>query len=216
MKKSAILMCMVMAMTLCSCTQQSGEKSSMNVDNSTSAASQDESSTAAADGNIFTDPIVADIPTYDIYVDMPSNYRPREEGTTEVFIVTKDEEYVTLTYEDEFTGTTPEEANDTCFYLMEGNMSSYEGGIEEISIEKSENIVINEIEMYKFEGKIGYGKNYSENEKYDGYAYGYAFIMDGVACQICGSIIGKDQDGSKNEELKEMIDYIATTVRTEE
>ena len=176
MKKLFVIICMGLVLTMCSCTQQSGENSSINVDNSTSTASQDESSTVAEDGNVRTDPIVTNVPTYDIYVDMPNNYRPREEGTTEVFIVTKDEKYVTLTHEDEFTGTTPEEANDTCFYLMKGNMSSYEGGIEEVSIEKSENVVINGIEMYKFEAKIGYGKNYSENEKYDGYAYGYAFV----------------------------------------
>ena len=68
-------------------------------------------------------------------------------------------------------------------------MQNYEGGINDITITKDEETTINGIDMYLFEGTIYYGTD----RLFDGFAMGCAFVLDGVPCEIVGSVIDKSQ-----------------------
>ena len=82
----------------------------------------------------------------------------------------------------------------------------------EALITKDEETTINGIDMYLFEGTINYGTD----TKFDGYAKGCAFVLDGIPCEIVGSVIDKSQSQELIAEISEIVDEMTQTVRSEE
>lgn len=153
-------------------------------------------------------PYTYQVPMENIYIDIP-NYQEIEEGLTKVFIV-QDSKYVAITanWLDETDNL--EEAHDRCFSLFLQNMTNYQGGVNGLSISSSEKKTINDIEMYRFEGTINYGKQ----NIYDGFALGYYFVIDNIPCEIVGSVIDREQASELIEDITTLVDQMALTVRT--
>ena len=146
-----------------------------------------------------------------IYVDVPS-YKELEKGYTELFII-HDSRYVTVTADRRNnTAKSAKEAHDPAFSKFKLNMQNYEGGINGINITKDEETKINGIDMYLFEGTINYGTD----TKFDGYAKGCAFVLDGIPCEIVGSVIDKSQSQALIDEISNIVDEMTQTVRSEE
>lgn len=151
------------------------------------------------------------VPLKAIYVDVP-NYQEIEEGYTELFII-HDSRYVAVTADRRNdTAKSAKEAHDPAFLKLKQNMQNYEGGINGITITKDEETTINGIDMYLFEGTINYGTD----TKFDGYAKGCAFVLDGIPCEIVGSVIDKSQSQELIDEISEIVDEMTQTVRSEE
>ena len=91
-------------------------------------------------------------------------------------------------------------------------MANYEGGINSIQIDQEQNLTVNGIDTYYFEGSINYGTD----NIHDGYAVGYAFIIDGVPCEIIGSVIDDEQSADTIQEIKDYVDAMMESVRTTE
>ena len=79
-------------------------------------------------------------------------------------------------------------------------------------ISEDEETTINGIDMYLFEGTINYGTD----TKFDGYAKGCAFVLDGIPCEIVGSVIDKSQSQELIDEISEIVDEMTQTVRSED
>ena len=109
------------------------------------------------------------------------------------------------------TAKSAKEAHDPAFSKFKLNMQNYEGGINGINITKDEETKINGIDMYLFEGTINYGTD----TKFDGYAKGCAFVLDGVPCEIVGSVIDKSQSQALIDEISNIVDEMTQTVRSE-
>ena len=150
------------------------------------------------------------VPLQKIYIDVP-NYQEIEVGYTELFII-HDSRYVSFTSAFDDKVNTSKESHEVSFNKLKANMKNYAGGINSINITKSEEIKVNGIDVYSFEGTINYGTD----TKFDGYAKGYSFILDGVPCEIIGSVIDKKQDPSTIKEISSVVDAMIKTLRTEE
>ncbi len=150
------------------------------------------------------------VPLQKIYIDVPA-YQEIEEGYTELFII-HDSRYVAVTSAYDDTANSPREAHEFTAKKLILNMQNHSGGINSINITKGKDVTINGIDMYMFEGTINYGRDV----KFDGYAKGYAFILDGIPCEIVGSVVDESQDQKLIDEIDEIITAMAKTVRSEE
>ena len=152
---------------------------------------------------------VYNVPMENIYIDVPS-YQEIELGYTELFIV-HNEKYVAITtaFDDENTVTAAKDAHGKAFTIFKGNMADHEGGVNGITMTKEETQTVNGIEFYTYEGKIHYGVA----NKYDGYAIGCAFVMDGIPCEIVGSVVDPSQSEEMIEEIRSVVQAMMQSVR---
>ena len=211
MKKIVIfILVTVVSVLLVACGKVS-ETSQSNKDEISSTEKENEETELNLDQekNNVSLPITYKVPRKNIYINAP-NYQEIEQGYTELFIV-HESKYVAITSDKKSTATTVKDAHDIAFAKFKTNMQNYEGGVNSISIEKEETKQINGIEVYCFEGKINYGRQ----NIYDGYAKGYAFIMDGVPCEIIGAVIDEDQSSALIYEIADVVDAIVMSVREE-
>lgn len=155
------------------------------------------------------------VPLKNVYIDVP-NYQEIEEGYTELFIV-HESKYVAITSDTDATAENAKDAHALMFDMFKINMQNYEGGVKDITIEKEEIKEINGVEVYAFEGKIHYGTDniYKDCAKGEakGYAKGYSFIMDGVPCEIIGSVIDESQQQELIDEISTVVDEMIKTAR---
>lgn len=205
----AFMLAMFLCFTLVACGGESKEPQNKN-DDTTIVESKNEQieSTDKKEVKDSVDlSLTYKVPMKNVYVDAP-NYQEIEEGYTELFIV-HESKYVAITSYRKSTATSVKDAHEIAFNMFKTNMQNYEGGINSISIEKEETKQINGIDVYCFEGKINYGRD----NVYDGYAKGYAFIMDGVPCEIIGSVIDDSQSNNLINEISTVVDAMIKTAR---
>ena len=212
MKKTlTILIALTMLLSVSACgnseLQQSTSSKSSSSDLSSSQTDNSQVSSKSADTKLSR---TYKVPLRNIYVDIP-NYKELEKAYTELFIV-HDSRYVTFTSARLSKADSAKDAHNVAFKEMIPNMQNYEGGINGITITKDEETTINGIDMYLFEGTINYGTD----TKFDGYAKGCAFVLDGVPCEIVGSVIDKSQSQELIDEISEIVDEMTQTVRSEE
>ena len=150
------------------------------------------------------------VPSKEIYADAP-NYQEIEQGFTQLYIV-HEQKYCAVTSSIFDTADSLLEAHEISFSLFQQNMANYEGGINSIQIDQEQNLTVNGIDTYYFEGSINYGTD----NIHDGYAVGYAFIIDGVPCEIIGSVIDDEQSSVTIQEIKDNVDAMMKSVRTTE
>lgn len=149
------------------------------------------------------------VPLEDIYIDVP-NYQEIEQGYTQVYIV-HDSRYVTITSDFDSVASDAKDAYLKTFEVFRDNMQNYEGGLNYFNITTDKMMTINGIDIYYFEGTINYG----EENPYDGYGVGYSFIMNDIPCAIIGSVIDKEQPEELKKEIKEIVDVMMQSVRSE-
>lgn len=208
-----IIISAVFSLSMIGCGGQGTEKSSVKDDNPTVSTQEEDKKDENVTNNTTVSsnlPNVFKVPMKQIYVNGP-NYQEIEQGFTQLYIV-HEQKYCAVTASIDDTVSDLSEAHNISFSLFQQNMANYEGGINSISIENEDYLTVNDIESYYFEGTINYGKD----NIHDGYAVGYAFIMDGVPCEIIGSVIDDEQSTDTIQEIKDNVDAMMESVRTEE
>lgn len=144
-----------------------------------------------------------------IFVDMP-NYQRIEQGYTKLYIV-HDLKYVAATVEKHAEVTTLEEAHEAAFRKFVRNVDT-DSNINELIIESDSVETINGIEVYKYEGRINVG----HFNVYETFITGYSFIFNGLPVNISGALDCEEQDEEAIAELKEIVEAMLYTVRSEE
>lgn len=211
MKKTlTILIALTMLLSVSACGNSESQQPTDSAISSSQVPQTEGSSETVAQSSNTKLSGTYNVPLQKIYVDVP-NYQEIEQGYTELFII-HDSRYVSVTSAFDDVANTPKEAHDVAFKKLKQNMQNYEGGINGITITKDEETTINGIDMYLFEGTINYGTD----TKFDGYAKGCAFVLDGVPCEIVGSVIDKSQSQELIDEISEIVDEMTQTVRSEE
>lgn len=207
----ALVLAIILCFSLVACGGETKEPQNENKDTSITESKNDETESTEKEEqkNSVDLSLTYKVPMKNVYVDAP-NYQEIEEGYTELFIV-HESKYVAITSDRKSTATSVKDAHEIAFNKFKTNMQNYEGGVNSIVIEKEETKQINGIEVYCFEGKINYGKD----NVYDGYAKGYAFIMDGVPCEIIGSVIDDGQSSALVNEISAVVDAMIKTAREE-
>ena len=207
----ALILAIILCFSLAACGGETKEPQNENNDTSITESKNDETENNEKEEqkNSVDLSLTYKVPMKNVYVDAP-NYQEIEEGYTELFIV-HESKYVAITSDKKSTATSVKDAHEIAFNKFKTNMQNYEGGVNSIVIEKEETKQINGIEVYCFEGKINYGKD----NVYDGYAKGYAFIMDGVPCEIIGSVIDDGQSSALINEISTVVDAMIKTAREE-
>ena len=208
----ALILAIILCFSLAACGGETKEPQNENNDTSITESKNDETESTEKEEqkNSVDLSLTYKVPMKNVYVDAP-NYQEIEEGYTELFIV-HESKYVAITSDRKSTATSVKDAHEIAFNKFKTNMQNYEGGVNSIVIEKEETKQINGIEVYCFEGKINYGKD----NVYDGYAKGYAFIMDGVPCEIIGSVIDDGQSSALINEISTVVDAMIKTAREED
>lgn len=212
MKKTlTILIALTMLLSVSACGNSESQQPTDSAISSSQVPQTEGSSETVAQSSNTKLSGTYNVPLKAIYVDVP-NYQEIEEGYTELFII-HDSRYVAVTADRRNdTAKSAKEAHDPAFLKLKQNMQNYEGGINGITITKDEETTINGIDMYLFEGTINYGTD----TKFDGYAKGCAFVLDGIPCEIVGSVIDKSQSQELIAEISEIVDEMTQTVRSEE
>lgn len=148
------------------------------------------------------------VPGKNIVIDAP-NYQNVELGYTELYII-HESKYVAFTYNKLEQPETLEDAHKAAYDMFLLSVDNYSFG--ELTVTKEEYVTIDGIDMYRYEGTIkeGYGDN-----KYDCYALGYSFIMDGVPCTVGGAVIEESQSEELIKEIHDTIEAMIRTLRSE-
>lgn len=149
------------------------------------------------------------VPLEDLYIDVPDMHY-MEEGYTQVFL--EDQiKYILFTCLPDDTATDEKNALDITFESAKRNISGlhYINNLGEVTEEYTS---INGIDVYLFEGKINCG----ETVNYDAYIRGYSFIYDEMPCSIIGVVMDEEQPQDQIDAIKEIVDAMILTVRSEQ
>lgn len=144
-----------------------------------------------------------------IYVDVPY-WQEIEKGYTRLFTL-HGERYVAVSTDKNNTAASLEEAHNLAFEKFKGNIQT-ESYVNFLNIEEESTETINGIEVYKYEGTVNCG----HDTVYDAYVIGYSFIMDGIPCNITGSVIDQAQDAEMIDEMRLTVEAMIQTVRSEQ
>ena len=158
--------------------------------------------------DIFT--VTYEIPTYDIFIDVPSNYMPISNGYTQLFNV-GGQKSIGVTGLRRYDPTSLQDAHEKVFEEYVMGFENH-ARIDSLSVEKEETIDINGREVYMFEGQLNCTDQTGE---YKIYAVGYSFIMDEIPCMVIGTVLEKEQPQDMIDEIRTYVDYMITTLRSE-
>ena len=215
MKKTiAILICAIMALSMCACGSDKTENSSSGADSVLETSSEskqpeeDTSSKVDTNGVELTDTYKA--PMKDIVIDLP-NYQHINNGYTDMYVVGR-KINIGITTARKRQANSLEEAHDSAFADYKIGVQNY-AKIDELVIESDEKKTINGIEVYRFEGRL---KCNSFSGPYEIYTVGYSFIMDGIPCSVEGTVVEKEQSQEYIDETRKVVDAMITTLRSEE
>lgn len=208
----AMICAMVLCMSLAACG--SGEQPKTGSDATDTSvdtpATDGATEPAAEDGGSALLPCTYKVPMEEIYVDVPE-FQEMMSGYTELFIEL-DSRYVSFTSDRRATAENAKEAHEINLAYFIPNLEYVAHGANYLTIVKEEMIDVNGMEVYAFEGTINYGQS---NPK-DYYAKGYAFIFNGVPCEIIGSVIDDAQPEELITEISILVDEMIKTVRDTE
>lgn len=213
MKK--ILACFLSVMMVIGCASCQSEEITENVlsENSVSEAGEDQQQIseeeAEEDEKKIELGITYQVPMKDIVIDAPY-YQEIEQAYTELFMV-RNSRYTAVTTAFRSTAADAKDAHEKAFEEFVMNMENYEGGVNSLNITKDEVTTVNGMEVYRFEGTLNYGIN----QIYDGYVKGYSFIMDGIPCEIIGSVVDPEQPDELIEEISQIVDGMMQSARSE-
>lgn len=209
-----ILISAVLSLSMIGCSGQETTKPSVKDENPpVSTKEEDKQADNVTSNNSTVSSTLSNtykVPLKNIYVNAPA-YQEIEEGYTELFIV-HDEKYCAFSSDRWANVNTLLEVHECTFEVLKSNLVNYSGGVNSLDVENEEYLTVNGIETYYFEGTINYGTD----NIHDGYAVGYAFIIDGVPCEIIGSVIDGEQSSATIQEIKDNVDAMMKSVRTTE
>lgn len=147
------------------------------------------------------------VPQKLIYINAPSTYEETQNGYSKIYFV-KNKKYIAITAEKSMEATELTKAQDIVFSKIKENVKDFTY-INNLEIEQEKTEKINEIEMYRYEGKLICGRTV----KASAYVVGYTFIIDKIPCNITGVVTEKEQNEESIQEIKSLVDEMARTVR---
>lgn len=210
----SILCCGAMLLSLCACSESNSENSGENKNNTSSTVESVPATTVAeqedqtvVDG-VKLDGGTYDVPTFDIYIDIP-NYHPVQNGFIQLF---SDNDDVIIDVESLWStkGSTLDQAQKDVVNKYIQAMENY-AKIDNLTVEKDENLTVNGIDMYKFEGKLNC---HAETGNYSLYTIGYTFIMDGIPCCVQGTVYNDDQPEEMINTTRDTVNAMIKTLRS--
>lgn len=151
------------------------------------------------------------VPLKNIVVDVP-NYQHIEAGYSYLYVVGRKINIAITSVKEGSEATTLEQAHKDSFAKYVQNLQNY-AKIDELKIENDKNVTINGVNAYRFEGKL---KCHDDTGNYELYTIGYSFIMDGIPCSIEGTVLDKSQNQDMINEVRDTVDAMIKTLRTEE
>lgn len=147
------------------------------------------------------------VPQKLIYINAPSTYEETQNGYSKIYFI-KNKKYIAITAEKSMETTELAKAQDIVFSKLKENVKDFTY-INNLDIEQEKIEKINEIEMYRYEGKLICGRTV----KASAYIVGYTFIVDKIPCNITGVVMEKEQSDQNIQEIKTLVDEMARTVR---
>lgn len=196
-------------------TSNNNSQVTTNKNENTMQDTQNNSSTNILSGGTYK------VPGKNIYVDVP-NWQKMEKGYTELFIL-HGIKYIAFTANRDGTTENIAAAHDSAFKYFKQSIQNY-SYVNSLTVKKDSTQKINGIDVYKYEGTLNCG----HDTIYDAYVIGFSFILDGVPCNITGSVIAEDgktytMNGKQltvdyDKEVTEMasiVEAMIQTVRTE-
>jgi len=149
------------------------------------------------------------VPGWDIYVNAPGMH-PIESGFTQIWY--EDEvKYATFSCIQVASAADEKEAFDIVFERFIRNMDGYDT-INEMGELTEEYLEINGIKVYSFEGTMDCGTA----KHYTSYVKGYSFVYEGMPCAIIGAVKDREQPQEQIDAIKEIVDAMILTVRSEQ
>ena len=204
----ALICAMVLCLSLAACSSEEPSKDNSNAKTTTSGEKE-----PAAEQNAA--PLLTctyKVPIEEIYIDVPE-YREMNGGYTEVFMkrdaMDQDAAYVTFTTDRRATAENAKASHEINLPYFLVNMDFLVDDANYLTIEKEEVIEINGMEVYAFEGTLNCG----EDKPREQYAKGYAFVFNGIPCEIIGSVIDDAQPEELITEISTVLDAMIKTVR---
>ena len=216
-RKGNVLVVLIVLMFMLTCACGGDKGSDTNVENE---KPNSESSQVVTEKIEQEEPVVGEkedsilvgtykVPRKDMYVDIPDMHYI-ESGYTQVWF--EDQvKYVAFTFLKNETAEDETNAWDVTLESLKKNMSGlhYINNLGEVTEEYTS---INGIDVYSFEGKINCG----ETVNYDAYVKGYSFIYDEMPCSIIGVVMDEEQPQDQIDAIKEIVDAMILTVRSEQ
>lgn len=213
----------VLAISIVGCSEE-GEKpnsgtgtGSSQIVNSDSNSSDDGDSQGGGSVNFtkFDDlPNYVKIIFHEVYISTPAW---REEKVVDGFNLTDSTEYViSVTYnvDNEYTGNIEDILDDT-YDEFTGAVGEHAVTNEfgEYNLTTKEKVTLDcGAEAMKFEGTMS-ANEYSAVVDY--YVYGYSFVYDGATITVGTSIVYPDTIDTNKDKLKDMVDRMVKTIRTQ-
>ena len=215
-KAISIILCMIVLFTLVACgkEKESSEKDPKASDTVGAEDKKKESKEGASDMEKLLDEYKEQLPNvckaakHEIYINVP-NYQPIEEGYTQMFVMHQSR-YVAFTSVVKGKYITLEDAHKAAIDKLIQNIDTY-CSPQKLNITTSEKVTINGIEMLRYEGTMACGID----TPYEAYTVGYTFIMDGIPCNLTGSVIDYEQSEELKKEIKDNVEASIKTLRTE-
>lgn len=164
------------------------------------------------------------VPLEKIYVNIPNEfqgeeYRSVESGKTMIWNIGYE---LNIGFSADYS-----EKVESLDEAIEKSLNTYKKGVDnyldikEVIAEKEENMEINGIPVYRFEGELVGDRSSGEVRLY---TVGYVFSMDGIPCRIQGmtlcqvencEVFDKQTHELMEEEVRETVDAMIKTLRTE-
>ena len=147
---------------------------------------------------------------YGVYYDAPSSFAKYCVGATDLIYV---EGVKLLTVSSNFLERveTLDEAFDEAMTALVYDTRDLQW-TQSVETSFKEKVTVNGIETYHYEGQLTIGSTKVEQMMY---VTGYAFIIDGVPCNIAGIVQDKSQSEELKTEIRNMVDAMMQSVRRE-
>ena len=156
-----------------------------------------------------------------VYFDYPSShYLDKRPGG--YFILKDNDDIMVAVYADideEFNDSLEDVINfvndedfTTYASLAGGGGSSFYLG-EDIVVTSSEMVTMAGMDSMKFEGTTP--NRFRDEAYWDCYVYGYTFIINDMSYAVIGLVTPQEQDEEMIKQMKQLVDDVASTVRTE-
>lgn len=220
----ALMLIAVLAISMIGCSGKS-EKPNNGTDTGSSQVVNDGSNASDDDGNSQSNSDIAhtmydDLSYYvkiifhDIYISTPAW---REDEVVNGYNLTDSNDYVicvTYNVDDQYTGAIEDILDDTYdeFTGAIGRRAVTEE-FGEYNLTTKEKVTLDcGAEAIKFEGTMS-ANQYSSVVDY--YVYGYSFVYDGATITVGTSIVNPDVIDAKKDTLKDIVDRMVKTIRTQ-
>ncbi len=159
---------------------------------------------------------IVSAPGQKIYVDCPTSLRTKNRPRTLIMYNSRSS-LIGLTFlkANEFEGNIENvvsSINDSFFKDISGYSDGELDG-SKIKVINQEYIKVGNYNCIKFVGTAK-NKDFDGNE-WDSYVYGYSFIINDIPVAVIGIVSDKSQETNMINEIKQNVDAIASTIRTE-